>query len=411
MDQEKAITAARRMTEARARLIRDNPFFGHLAMGLHLACADCVTACTDGTSLVFDPEFAEKLTDRELEFVLLHEVLHCVLEHCMRGRSLDQAVFNIACDIVVNSTIMDMWGDPSFMVAGEVPMHKAPDRKEGREYSAEEVYRMLLHAEKDGHVSGLPGTGLPPACSEEGGDGSPGSGHGHRTKAIDRHDVWQGIADAGRLRDVWKKRILQAAEECPDPACVPQKVRNLVDMLVHRSKVNWKHLLHDFLQQDAYDYTFLPPDRRYAGTDYFLPAYNPDEEGNASGLWVCIDTSASISDEELTEAMLEVQDAMRQAGLSGVISFFDSGVTEPRHFTAEEEIQKIVPRGGGGTSFHAVFRYMKENMAPDLPKAVLIFTDGYAPWPEEAAAMDVPVLWLIRKGGRTSAPWGRVVEF
>ena len=132
------------MTDARALLVRDNPFFGHLSMGLQLACAPCGTACTDGTRLIFDPDFAEKLTDREMQFVILHEVLHCVLEHCTRGRTLNSALFNISCDIVVNSTIFAMWGIESFSVAGEEPMHLAPNGKEGREYNAEEVYHMLI---------------------------------------------------------------------------------------------------------------------------------------------------------------------------------------------------------------------------------------------------------------------------
>ena len=119
-------------------------FFGHLSMGLQLACAPCKTACTDGNRLIFDPEFAEKLSEQELQFVTLHEVMHCVLEHCVRGKNLHSLLFNIACDIVVNSTILEMWGLDTIKIAGEEAMHLAPDGKEGRLYNAEEIYHMLL---------------------------------------------------------------------------------------------------------------------------------------------------------------------------------------------------------------------------------------------------------------------------
>lgn len=76
MDKMKVKKTVRRLTEARAALVRDNPFFGRLSMGLQLACAPCETACTDGNRLIFDPEFTEKLSDRELQFVTLHEVMH-----------------------------------------------------------------------------------------------------------------------------------------------------------------------------------------------------------------------------------------------------------------------------------------------------------------------------------------------
>ena len=65
MDEMKVKNTVRRMTEERALLIKNNPFFGHLSMGLQLACAPCKTACTDGSRLIFDPAFAEKLSDQE----------------------------------------------------------------------------------------------------------------------------------------------------------------------------------------------------------------------------------------------------------------------------------------------------------------------------------------------------------
>ena len=48
-------------------------------------------------------------------------------------------------------------------------------------------------------------------------------------------------------------------------------------------------------------------------------------------------------------------------------------------------------------------------MYNDLPRAVLIFTDGYAAWPAEEDAAGVPVLWLICHGGRADVPWGKAV--
>ena len=85
----------------------DYPFFGYLSLRLQLACAPCGTACTDGERLIFDPEFEKELkTDQEMQFVILHEILHCALGHCTRRGSRSAKLFNIACDTVVNSTIL-----------------------------------------------------------------------------------------------------------------------------------------------------------------------------------------------------------------------------------------------------------------------------------------------------------------
>lgn len=389
MDQQTVALTAKRMTDARAVLIRDNPFFGHLAMGLQLACGPCGTACTDGERLVFDPEFAQQLrTDREMEFVILHEILHCVLEHCTRVGTRDTELYNIACDIVVNSTILEMWGLQTIRVAGEEPMHLAPDGAEGRLYNAEEVYRMLLSQSK-GDPGNTPMTG----------------------GVVDRHDVWKGIQDPGRIRDAWDRKIRNAAKSCGEGASLTASIRKLVEKLNSRSQADWRQLLHDFIQHDTCDYTFLPPDRRFSG-DLFLPAFNIDEDqGSAQDIWVCVDTSGSISDEQLTQVLYEIRDAMRQAGLTGAVSFFDTEITEPQPFTNEEELVKIRPKGGGGTSFHVIFQYLKRKLINQLPKAILVFTDGYVmQWPPEAAALDVPVLWLINKDGNPNVPWGQSAQ-
>lgn len=395
MDPAKVALTAKRMTEARAVLIRDYPFLGHLSLGLQLACAPCGTACTDAERLIFDPDFAEQLrTDREMEFVVLHEVLHCALEHCTRGGTRDADIYNIACDIVVNSTILEMWGLDTIQVAGEEPVHLAPDGQEGSLYSAEEVYRMLLTRSNDRSGSNC---GDAPAT------------YGAVTP-LDRHDIWKGIGNAAHIRDTWNRRIRNAVSACQGTAHMPQSLRKLAEQLLERSKVDWKQLLHDFIQHDIYDYSFLPPDRRYSDMDVFIPSYSPDDEqGTANDIWVCVDTSASISDSQLAEAMSEVQDAMRQAGLTGSVSFFDADITDPEPFATEEEFQRILPKGGGGTSFHVIFRYLREKLWPELPRAILIFTDGYVwSWPREEDALDVPVLWLICEGGNSRAPWGQV---
>ena len=417
MDEMKVKNTVRRMTEERALLIKNNPYFGHLSMGLQLACAPCKTACTDGSRLIFDPAFAEKLSDQELQFVILHEVLHCVFRHCIRGKGLHSVLYNIACDIVVNSTILAMWGQESMMIAGEKAMHLAPDGKEGREYNAEEIYQMLIHQNHTNGIyqmqtdqnnanksSQMQTNQNPPASMQT-------DNEGFEKSSFDRHDIWQGICDKAQLQDNWNRKIQSAFRQCGDSTGMPQQVRTIVQDIARRSGLNWKQLLHDFLQSDTYDYNFLPPDRRYAFSDFYLPAYNMDEEHQtADDIWVCIDTSGSVTEEELTCTMAEILDAMRQAGLKGRISFFDSNITEPEPFEFENDLKNLTAQGGGGTSFHIIFRYLKEKLYPDLPRAILIFTDGYARFPEQKAALDVPVLWLICKGGNADVPWGQVIQ-
>ena len=48
-------------------------------------------------------------------------------------------------------------------------------------------------------------------------------------------------------------------------------------------------------------------------------------------------------------------------------------------------------------------------MEDDPPVSIVILTDGYAPFPKESAAMDIPVLWLINNES-IDPPWGKVAR-
>lgn len=65
--------------------------------------------------------------------------------------------------------------------------------------------------------------------------------------------------------------------------------------------------------------------------------------------------------------------------------------------------------GGGGTNVGAVFRYLREFSEEEIPSAIIVLTDEYCNYPDEKAAMDIPVLWIFCDN-LTDPPWGRVVH-
>lgn len=110
-------------------------------------------------------------------------------------------------------------------------------------------------------------------------------------------------------------------------------------------------------------------------------------------------------------AFNEVKAAIEQFDyLSAKLSFFDTSVSAPINFDSVEQLMDIEPVGGGGTSFHCIFNYMSENMMESLPTAVIILTDGYARYPQEQVALDVPVLWIIDGENELDAPWGTTIH-
>ena len=148
----KTLEIIKRLQNARLSLMANQPFYALLLMNLKFALdVSCETAYTDGERIAFNPDFINELDDGELEFVLMHEVLHVVLAHPFRHQSdYEMFEFDIACDIIVNSNILYSFGNDKSKITlkkyGE-SMHCMPNGDEGYEYSLEEAYQILL-AEK-----------------------------------------------------------------------------------------------------------------------------------------------------------------------------------------------------------------------------------------------------------------------
>lgn len=384
-------TILRKMIRCRSRILRKYPFYGYLVMHLQLGVADCGTACTDMKHLLFDPDFAQKLTEDEMIFVMLHEVLHCSLSHCTRSRNYQPDLFNIAADIVVNSNILYSVGISEFEVAGTPAMHTTPDGQEGYLFSAEEVYRMLMQSSSS----------LSAVSAEIREAGS----------SFDSHDIWSAIEENGAETDKWKKLALDGGKKYSSSE-IPPSVREYVLELEKEAKVDWRAVLQDFIQinHDRFDYSFSPSDRRYTWGDFVMPAFAEQDDDQVENLWFCVDTSGSITRDLLSEVMSEIRQAILLFGhLSGRLSFFDTHVTDPIPFEDEDSFADIPASGGGGTSFAAIFHYLKNFREEELPTAIIVLTDGYCDYPPEKAAMDIPVLWIIYDN-QEDPPWGKCVH-
>jgi len=79
------------------RILSNHGFFGLLLMHMIYSIDESVpTACTDGMRITFGVDFLENLTDSEIDIVMLHEIMHVVLQHCFRIGDRDHGIFNIA---------------------------------------------------------------------------------------------------------------------------------------------------------------------------------------------------------------------------------------------------------------------------------------------------------------------------
>ena len=74
-----------KMESAKATVLVDSPLLGpYIRNFTPIYTWEIDTMATDGVRLFVNPEFAHKLTWEQVIFVILHEILHCVLLHIQR---------------------------------------------------------------------------------------------------------------------------------------------------------------------------------------------------------------------------------------------------------------------------------------------------------------------------------------
>lgn len=433
LSREEKSRLSKKLLVARLNLLAEHGFYGLLLMRTSLGLSNsCSTAYTDSKGIFFSPKFLSKLSLEDTEVILLHEILHIVLRHCFRGNDYDDKLFNIACDIVVNSNIKKSLGNKKEAITilkgtkeQEELMHIAPDGKEGYIYTAEEVYEMLVKKEKKGKAGSAGSSSSISKSSKSGSSSSSFSADG----TIDSHEYWpknnDSQEDAKNAEKEWIVAIAKAADSYQKqldnlnkiraankisklPGDLPSDVVRLLKSLKNPT-VDWRSALQDFLHEEVFDYTFLPPDNRYQGSEFFLPSFS-DTEQQISNIVFLIDASGSVDDDFLTEFLSEIRGFQEQfrSKAECYIGIFDVRLTFFEKIEDIKDIQDIRFEGGGGTDLYEPLKEVFEMIGDDI-NCFVVLTDGYMYFPAEKDFHHLPVLWLINNDEMTP-PYGRVAR-
>jgi predicted metal-dependent peptidase len=367
-----------RIIVARVGLLLRHPFFGNMATRLRIKSADdwCPTAAVDGRNLYFNTQFFNAMDNKEIEFVIAHEILHCVFDHLERrtwqDRNLDPVLSNIAQDYIVNNILVrDRIGNKPKIV----------DCYQDFKYSdwtSEEVYDDLFkEAEKNGkefleQLGELLDEHLDMNGDGEGNskedDGNSDDGKVSKKKPKYTKEELQNIKDQ-------IKESMLASAQAAGAGNTPAEVQRMIKELTE-PKMNWREILRQQIQSTIRnDYTFSRPSRKGWHTGAILPGMNFDE---TIDLAIGLDMSGSIGDHQAKVFLSEVKGIMDEYKDYNIkLWCFDTKVYNEQDFSADAGTDLVDYEiiGGGGTDFMCNWEYMKEN---DIqPKKFLMFTDGY----------------------------------
>ena len=426
---QRKIRLRQKIQASRGRLMVSHPFFALLLMYLkYVAVPDMKKMSTNGRCIYFAPGFVDKLYDNELDYLLCHQIMHIIYGHLWRPYDREGDDYHFACDIRINTLLMNYGFDNDrYAHLGNVYRRIPGVDKSPAEMTPEEIYEDLPYSlyvfdertrskflidsdirwndKADNGSLGEIIIDLPEldGMLRENKEKTGGSSGEKGDSEEELKQEWQGRAASAA-------GSLAAMEDGPNGFNdVPDFVKRMINKMKEPT-IDWKKILDDFVQERICDYSFTPPDRRFSDTDFFLPDFNERDFVSKEILFM-VDTSGSVKDEDLAMVYSEIRGAIEQfAGkLTGKLGFFDADVTPPLPFENVGDLMRIIPYGGGGTDFTVIFRYIRDHCKDELPACIVIFTDGNGPYPSQADAMGIPVLWIINNSEITP-PWGKVAR-
>jgi predicted metal-dependent peptidase len=386
---------------------------GVILLGKSSVEMDVPTAYTDGLNKRYGYKFMQKLTDEQLNGLIMHENGHVFFRHILRGKAMfkeDPRLANMAADFVVNDMIF-LLNDNSIQLPSGALWNEM-----FRGWSMQQVYDYLRKKKEEKPEDGNgPGRGKGKPQDSDSGEGEMQNNHPPKptdiddlmdSDSIDEHDYESAKDYDEKEIDADIDRVLRQGAILA--GVLGGKTNRAVDGLLE-VKVNWREVLRDFISSYTVgksDYTWRKFNRRLVANDVYMPSTYNETVGE---IVVAIDTSGSIGGPELTAFATELVSICETVEPEKVrVVWWDAKVHGEQVFTGSYAgiASMLRPVGGGGTRVSCVSEFL--NSKNISAECVIVFTDGYVEnnikWEHQA-----PVLWLVTQNKGLEVPVGKKV--
>lgn len=416
------LTAREKLSLARIKLQKDNPFFSHLTMSLDIK-EDCeIDSCGVDYkgNMFFNPSWIDKLSNDECKTLLSHEVLHICLNHLTRRGKRDHKIFNVSTDMIINNLLVNegfVFG--KMLSEGILPYNNVyKNEMLGIEITeldkkfAEEVYSLIYDKfkKKNGGGQGEGKEGKEKSKDKQQGEGQGNEGKKPKQdKGFDKHIYSEeNISEEEREKAEreWTNKLTEAIVYAKQQGKLPKGIERYADKLMD-SKLNWRQMLYKMINEGLpFDYNYNVPSKR----SHSLGIYMPRMRRESIDVVIAIDTSGSITQGEINEVMSEIN-GMANSFESVKFNVFAWDTKLQNHTVVDTynkgEIEKINLKGGGGTDFTGIYDTMEEK-GLQSSKLLVFFTDACATFPKDEL---VKTLWILTpSGNENNIPYGEVIK-
>lgn len=400
VDAEKSAAATLRIMAARILAQARWPYVSTLLYSLKLVESDPAEiptmAVDTGWRLYYSADFVMSESAEALATVLLHECMHCMLEHGRRFEALpiankNNTIWNYAGDCAINQVL-----DDAHMQWTEVtPVRYKDIEHQGvnRSMTTEAAYGAMVEYQR-----------LNPQEENHNDCGSV-SGGSRRQYELDPDDSANPATSNNQqdnILDSVSSAVLTAQQEGEE---VPEAlVRVARDRL--EPTLDWKKILAFNIRSaisnvaGRRDYTYARPSRRQVattstGTKFIFPAMRQPQPPCVG---IVLDTSGSIGDDTLDMYLSEIRGIFSAVGVSSGLWVLptDSKVHEVAKIKSFD-LTKLRIKGGGGTDMsEGIYAALKIRPRVNI---VVVLTDGATPWPEKKPVGSILYLAILTSKG------------
>jgi predicted metal-dependent peptidase len=331
--------------------------------------------------LAINEEFFTNLPKLHREGLIQHEAMHIAYNHLTQWFSFpDRKIANIAMDLVINQTISD-----DYLPEGGMKLELFPELNLEPDQGTHYYYEKLTQAKEQKEQTGSSGSAALDSLLDQ-----MESGEGNGNIELPDHSTWEefnGLSESeSRIMKAQLDRVLEQAAEMTvkKRGTVPGDIRDYLLTLqqVEPPKFDWKGYLRLFIGTSAKVY--IKKSRRKENIKF------PDSAGikikRKQNILLAIDTSGSVSEDELLEFMSEIYHIWK-TGVEVTIIQCDTRIRSIDEYKGTFEMKF---HGRGGTEFDPVLEYFNENR--NKFNSLIYFTDGEC---YTSIQPRNPVLWVL----------------
>jgi predicted metal-dependent peptidase len=349
-------------------LLLNYPLFGEVLIAVERKIDNNIPtlAVTSDLCLLVNEEFWAGLDDEEHKGVMAHEVMHLMFGHFIRFKDYFEkhsTIVNTALDCAINQIIL--FKLPKGGITLDTVKNLTQNQKLKSKHTAEYYFNELMKVKKK-----------------------------LENDFVDSQDHSKQFENCENpLNNAKKEELIKKAIEAQKIFDRKHGVKSgdsLINLIPERVTTNqnvWKSLINKSMGDVPTNPEYIYGKQSRRNPDVFFGKRMTMENPH---VWVIIDTSMSVSNQELTKFIGHINSAIRKFDVTTTLIECDSSIKKITNI--KRKIKQIDIHGRGGTNLYKAIEHIIDQVGNSKTKIVMM-TDGHTDWHKIPSNMEITAIY------------------